>query len=100
MDLMPPPRRTPLPPDTKMEFLEERYMMDEDVLHQQERKEWSAEMAVADLYTSRGAGGGGGGGGGGRCQAWVQRLALFNGSAACLEECWLDLAQRRSSASV
>lgn len=62
MDLLLAPRSPP-PPDDAMEFLEERYMMDEDVLHQLERREWSAEMAAADLYTSRGAGGGGVGGG-------------------------------------
>lgn len=91
MDLLLPPRRMPpplLPPDDEMEFLEERYMTDEDVLHLLERREWSAEVAAADLYT--------GGRRGGRCQAWEQRLALFNGSEACLEECQL----RRSSASV
>lgn len=59
MDLLLLPRRMPPPPpDDEMEFLEARYMMDEDVLHQQERREWSAETAAADLYTSRGAGGG------------------------------------------
>lgn len=64
MDLLPPPRRMPPPPpDDEMEFLKERYMMDEDVLHQLERREWSAEMAAADLYTSTAAGGGGAGGG-------------------------------------
>lgn len=61
MDLL-LPRRTP-PADDKMGILEQRNMMDEDVLHQLERRDWSAEMAAADLYTSRGAGGGGAGGG-------------------------------------
>lgn len=62
MDLL-LPRRRPPPLDDEMEFLEKEYMMDEDVLHQLERREWSAEMAAADLYTSRGAGGGGARGG-------------------------------------